>query len=121
MAYIQWPATLPQTISWRGYRRSLQNTQIRTPMDVGPPKVRSRTTARVDTVEHPIVYLTKAQWLLLEDFYEATLFQGVLQFEMTDPFTLTTQRYRFTEPPVFGTMLGPDIIPVTLKLEILPT
>ena len=120
MAYVQWPATLPSTISWKGYRRDIKNTQIRTPMDVGPPKVRSRATARVDMVDMPIVYLTKAQWLLLEEFYAETLFQGVLQFEMTDPFTLVKQRYRFTEPPVFGTMLGSDTIPVVLKLEVFP-
>jgi hypothetical protein len=120
MAYIQWPGTLPNTISWRGYRREIGNTQIRTPMDVGPPKVRARTSARIDRHDHPIVYMTKAQWLLLEEFYVTTLFGGVLQFEMTDPFTLLTQRYRFTEPPVFGTMLGPDTIPVTLKLEVFP-
>lgn len=118
MAYIVWPVTLPSTVSWQGYRRVIQNVQVRTQMDVGPPKVRARQTARVDMQEFPIVYLTKAQWPTLEDFYVITLFNGTLPFEITDPITGVAQRYRFTEPPVFGSMLGPDTIPVTLKLEV---
>lgn len=120
MAYIQWPATLPSTISWQGYKRTIQNVTIRTNMEVGPPKVRARTTARVDTQEIPIVYLTKAQWIILKDFYTETLFNGTLSFELTDPLTLVTERFRFIDPPVFGGMLGPDTIPVTLKVEVLP-
>ena len=121
MPYIQWPATLPSTVSWQGYKRTIQNVQIRTPMEVGPPKVRARTTARVDTQEMPVVYLTKAQWVIIDDFYTTTLFNGTLMFEFTDPITALAQRFRFTEPPVFGAMLGPDTIPVTLKLEIVPS
>ena len=121
MAYIQWPATLPSSISWQGYKRTIQDVKIRTPMDVGPPKVRARQTARVDMQEMPMVYCTKAQWILLDEFYTTTLFNGTLPFEMTDPVTLATQRFRLVEPPVFGNMLGPDTIPVTLKLEVMPT
>lgn len=120
MAYIQWPATLPSSVSWQGYKRTIQDVRVRTQMDVGPPKVRARQTARVDTQEFSMPFFTKAQWVLLDDFYTNTLFNGVLPFELTDPFTATTTRYRFVEPPVMASMLGPDTIHVTMKFEVMP-
>lgn len=115
-----WPGTLPQLVGWSGYQRRIQDTRIRTNMDAGPPKVRSRFTARVDQQDLPVVHFTKAQWVLLDTFYTTTLAQGTLPFDMTDPLTNTTKSFRFVKPPVFGQMLGPDTIPVTLPLEVLP-
>lgn len=115
-----WPATLPDTISWQGYARRLQDTRIRSNMDAGPPKVRSRYTAGIIEQDLPVVWFTKAQWVLLEAFYVSTLAQGTLPFEWTDPISGATVNFRFKAPPTFGAMLGPDTIPVTLNLEVLP-
>lgn len=114
-----WPGTLPQVVSWQGYARRVQDTVIRSTMDAGPPKLRARFSASVDQQDLPVVYFTKAQWVLLETFYKTTL-QRVLPFEWTDPVTGSTVQFRFTKPPAFGAMLGPDTIPVTLSVEVLP-
>ena len=115
-----WPGTLPQVVSWQGYARRLQDTRLRTAMDAGPPKVRSKYTATIVEQDLPVVFFTKAQWVLLETFYVTTLLQGTQTFEWTDPITGVTVNYRFKAPPIFGAMLGPDTIPVTLPLEVLP-
>lgn len=115
-----WPVTLPQVVSWQGYARRIQDTRIRSQVASGPPKVRSRFTARVDQQDLPVVYFTKAQWVLLDTFYTTTLDNGTDPFDWTDPITGTTKSFRFVSPPEFGAMLGPDTIPVTLKVEVLP-
>lgn len=115
-----WPVTLPQTVSWQGYARRLQDTRIRSTMDAGPPKLRSRMTVGMVEQDLPIVWCTKAQWVLLETFYVTTLAQGTLPFDWTDPISGATVHFRFKAPPQFGSMLGPDTIPVTLNLEVIP-
>ena len=115
-----WPGSLPQVVSWQGYARRIQDTRIRSTVEAGPPKVRSRFTARVDQQDLPVVYFTKAEWGTLETFYGTTLQQGALPFDWTDPITGATVSFRFVKPPQFGQMLGPDTIPVTLPLEVLP-
>ena len=115
-----WPVTLPQTVSWQGYARRIQDTRLRTNMDAGPPKVRSKYRAAIVEHDIPVVYLTKAHWVLLETFYNTTLINGTLPFDWTDPITGSTVSFRFKSPPVFGSMLGPDTIPVTLPVEVLP-
>lgn len=115
-----WPVTLPQSVSWQGYTRRIQDTRLRTPMDAGPPKLRSKYTAHIVEHDLPVVYFTKAQWVLLEAFYVTTLQQGTQTFEWTDPISGATVNYRFKAPPTPGAMLGPDTIPCTLQLEVLP-
>ena len=115
-----WPLTLPQEQSWQGYARRLQDTRLRTPMDAGPPKLRSKYRAHIVEHDIPVLYFTKAQWVLLETFYVTTLQQGTQTFEWTDPISGVAVNYRFKAPPTFGAMLGPDTIPVTLPLEVLP-
>jgi len=115
-----WPVTLPQMRSWQGYTRKIQDTRIRTPMDAGPPKLRSKYTANLVEHEMQMDFFTKAQWVLLEAFYVTTLLQGTQPFEWTDPISGATVNFRFKAPPMIGSMLGPDTIPVTLSLEVLP-
>jgi len=115
-----WPGTLPQTVGWPGYARRLQETRVRTNMDAGPAKVRARFRSGILEQDVPVVYFTKAQWLLLETFYITTLLQGTLVFDWTDPISGLPVNFRFTSPPQFGAMLGPDTISVTLNLEVVP-
>jgi len=115
-----WPGSLPSVVNWQGYARRLHDTRVRTTMDAGPPKLRSRFTSGMTEHDVPVVYFTKAQWSTLETFYKTTLQQGSLPFDWTDPLTGGSVSFRFVKPPVFGGMLGPDTIAVTLNLEVLP-
>lgn len=115
-----WPVTLPQVVSWQQYARRIVDTRIRSTVDAGAPKLRSRYRSRIIEHDLPVVYCTKAQWVILEDFFNSTLANGVLPFDWTDPISGSTVSFRFRQPPAFGQMLGPDTIPVTLPVEVLP-
>ena len=115
-----WPVTLPQIVSWEGYTQEIQDTGIRTPMDAGPPKVRSKYTAAIINHNLPVQFFTKAQWGLLLDFYFTTLQMGTQPFEWTDPIAGNTVNFRFRKPPQFVKMQGSQYLDVTLPVEVLP-
>lgn len=115
-----WPLGLPQVVSWQGYARRLQDTRIRSSVDAGVPKVRSRYSALITEHDLPVQYFTKSQVVTLETFYKTTLANGVLPFDWADPITGATVSFRFLKPPIYGSMLGPDTMPVTLTVEVLP-
>lgn len=115
-----WPGTLPQNVSWQGYARRIVDSRVRTQMDAGPAKMRPRYRAAIIEHDTPIQYFTKAQWVLLETFYSTTLLNGTMPFDWLDPVTGATVSFRFKTPPQLGGMLGPDTIPVTLNLEVMP-
>jgi len=115
-----WPVTLPQSASWQGYARRIVDSRVRTQMDAGPPKMRPRYRAAIVEHDVPVMYLTKAQWVLLETFYSSTLLNGTMPFDWTDPVSGAAVSFRFKTPPQLGGMLGPDTIPVTLNLEVMP-
>jgi hypothetical protein len=119
MPYDVWPVGLPQNLMLAGHQQAIAaDTLLRTPMDKGPPKVRSIT----DAAEVPLagqITISYAQWSTLRTFYRTTLGNGALPFTWVDPLTDETVDMRFTAPPVssgwdyqYGT--------VSLQLEILP-
>lgn len=87
-------------------------------MDVGPPKVRRRTTANVASLTVPFL-LSAAQATALIDFYEDDAAYGAIAFNFTHPRTGATVSCRFVEPPQLGTSNG-SYFPVTVQLEVLP-
>ena len=113
-----WPATLPSYVLVEGYSEMPPVNSIRTQMDVGPPKVRRRSTA----APRPITckqHMTKTQVAILDTFYVTTLSSGVDPFDWTHPRTGASVSFTFTEPPTYES-LGGTAWGVTLKLEILP-
>ncbi|MEO5341100.1 MAG: hypothetical protein H7837_11400 [Magnetococcus sp. MYC-9] len=117
MSTPSWPTSLPQYVLRDGYREELPNTTLRTPMEVGPAKVRRRTSAAPKQVECQMD-LNAEQLDILEGFYQSTTAGGSLAFSWPHPRTRTTTLFRFTSPPVFHPVSG-LLWNVTLKLEIL--
>lgn len=112
-----WPTTLPDPLL-AGYTRSPQPTTLRTPMDVGPAKVRRRATTRVEAINFSL-HLTSAQRATLETFFRTTLEDGALTFDWVDHDTGAAVVYSFVAPPVY-TPLGADRFTATLQLELQP-
>ena len=96
---VAYPGTLPTNFQVQGYKETGANNQIRTSMDVGPDKVRRRTTANVRVVVGSF-FLTPAQYTTFKSFYEVDTAYGVLPHDFTDPHG-NTNEYRFTKPPVY--------------------
>lgn len=113
-----WPATLPQQVLRDGLGETLPDTALRTSMDVGPAKLRRRSSAAVRPIS-AAVNLSTSQAADLETFYVSTLEGGTLPFDMADPRTGTTYSFRFTSPPGLSP-LGATIWRASLALERLP-
>lgn len=114
---IDWPSTLPKALRLSGLSNSLPNQTIRSQMDIGPAKVRRRTTAAIEPISGSIV-LTEAQTETLDLFFLSTLKGGALSFNWTHPRKLVTVEMRMVSPPKYDPADGLFI--ATLDLEVLP-
>jgi hypothetical protein len=112
-----WSGTLPQNFQVPGYSETGAENTLRTRMDVGPSKVRKRTTSNVRTVTG-LMWLTPAQYTELRTFYEVTHEYGALTFTKDDEHGIN-RTWRFVKPPVYTT-LGPENWQVRLELEEMP-
>jgi len=96
MADIFWPEGLPLTLRMDGLSAKRSSSVIRTRMDAGPNKVRRRYTASTKNYTGSML-LDESQRNELEQFYRVTLADGVFRFVFTDPQTLETGEFRFTD------------------------
>jgi len=111
------PDTLPAPLA-NSFQEQPANNIVRTQMDVGPAKVRRRTTANVRSISVAYV-LSEAQLQTLETFFLTDAAGGALSFDFTHPRTGATVTARFTEPPQYASMNG-LYYQVTVSLEVLP-
>lgn len=113
---IWWPASLPQS-ALRGRSRAPLPNVISFGTEVGPGKVRRRSTARVKA--HAFSFLmTGAQVKIFEAFFENDLADGALSFRWNDPVAGTTGTWRFdTSAPYSETEVGPDQTQIDVKLN----
>lgn len=135
---ISWPSTLPQHLLVQGFGQSLPEGRVRSANDVGPPKVRRRSSQNVHIITGQMV-MTFDQWADLQTFVNSTTGGGTLPFLFRDPlskiepkleidFTVGTALIqgmpllvRFGETlPGISEALGSDLVRVTMELEVLP-
>jgi hypothetical protein len=114
-----WPVTIPQDLLVDGYGEATPDVAIKSNMDVGPAKVRRRTTAAVRPITGKMV-MTLTELGLFKSFYNTDLLGGSLRFDWTDPYDGSTAvEMRFTAPPSWSA-IDPDHFEVSMALEILP-
>ena len=113
-----WPASLPQDISSQNYKETPPNTIIRSTVEVGIAKQRSRTTGAARPISATLL-LTLDQVETLDDFYENDLGFGALSFDWKHPRTDVPSTFRFTDTPSYPAASSVTFR-VTLPLEILP-
>lgn len=135
---VSWPSTLPQHLLVQGFGQSLPEGRVRSANDVGPPKVRRRSSQNIYIITGQMV-MTFDQWADLQTFVNSTTGGGTLPFLFRDPlskiepkleidFTAGTALIqgmpllvRFGETlPAISEALGSDLVRVTMDLEVLP-
>ena len=85
-----WVNTLPTDFLKDSLREDFADNLVTSPMDYGPPKVRARGSAAVETFSGNM-YFTTAQVATLYTFYHTTLNHGADSFDsFTHPRTGST-------------------------------
>lgn len=112
----QWPSSLPLDI--QDSDEEFANNLVRTPMDVGPDKLRRRTTANIKPFSG-VMYMTTAEVEIFETFYYNTLESGVLSFYFYPPRKTVVYQCRFASIPQVSTYKG-DYWKVIVDMEVLP-
>lgn len=92
---------------------------LRSDMDLGPAKVRRRTTANVRLIECAFL-IDVSQRATFDTFFNSTLEGGTLPFELDHPITGTTSDFRFVEEPTYSAVSGSLYFHLNCRLEILP-
>lgn len=113
-----WPVSLPQLPLAGRYQETFPNTNLRTPMEMGPPKVRKRFIANVTPLDVAFK-LTTAQVATFETFYKTDCSYGALSFTWVNPRTGVSASIRFQDVPKVSHDEG-GIWDVTCKMEIMP-
>lgn len=113
-----WPVDLQQKLDSDSFEMKYGDTALRSDMDVGPAKVRSRYTDAVDLYTCTII-LDYDKQVTLKDFYKTSLSNGTLPFDFNDPFTGLPASFRFAAPPSIRA-LGGRKFRVSMNWEKLP-
>lgn len=118
MANPVWPAGLPQMPLWDGWSETIRNQTVETPMDVGPAKVRRRTT--VDIRDITACYkLTDAQKTTFVSFLNDTLAGGALRMDWPHPILGTkVARIKVKDGVGIGDKMAPNAWRIMLALEV---
>lgn len=121
MADATWPVTLPTDFDVNGYNEKEPDNSITQKMEVGPSKMRRRSTAKPRPIKGQRVY-TNAQVEILSTFYQDTLFSGVLTFDgLLHPRTGATVDWQFVSPPSYVPYGKSGVLfVVSYDLQILP-
>jgi hypothetical protein len=111
-----WPAGLPGGFLEGTDKQTGEDNLLRSAMDVGPAKVRRRTTAGAGILEGTLM-LDQGQFDLFLQFWRTTTRAGALAFSFYG-----VALFRFRQAPSWTTVrtaLGPHY-QVTMNLEVLP-
>lgn len=97
-----WPtaASFPEAPLLSGNEEGIADTVIKTDMEVGPPKVRQRSSVGYNSGSYGF-HMTATNLLALETFYKTTCSGGSEVFEWKHPRTGSTVNWLFTAPPTW--------------------
>jgi hypothetical protein len=107
-----WPSTLK--ITRNNYSETRPNRSIRSSMDIGPAKLRRRSSMAIRPVTMTL-FLTPEQCDILDTFYDENESLG---FDFINPRTGVTERARFTREPQYSAR--ETMWDVSIELELLP-
>lgn len=107
-----WPSTIP--VSRENYQEMSPNRVTRSNMDVGPQKIRRRSSSAVRPINLRLM-LTDDQLQTIDDFYNDN---DAAAFDFIDPRTGDTKRARFADAPSYN--LKETMWDVSIKMEYLP-
>jgi len=113
-----WPSNLYGYILKDSFKEVPPNNIIRTAMDVGPPKIRRRSTAGTRKFSFSM-FLPSNLVTVFDDFYDSTLHSGADSFTFRSPRTQTVGTYIFSQQPVY-TSYGRRGYQISCEVELLP-
>lgn len=114
-----WPGSgFPTKFLYDGYSERWAENIVRSNMDVGPAKVRRRSTAGVRRFTCSQV-LTKTQVATMQTHYETTCAYGSISTTITDPRTGSSIEVRFVTPPAI-VVLANEKYRIQYDFEVLP-
>jgi hypothetical protein len=124
MTVAAFPVSITHTMLVDGFREVPPATLVRTQMDVGPAKVRPRSTTGSRMISGAVM-VTAEQQETLDAWFTTTLINGALPFTWTHPRTEAAITARFVgEGDDPGISYEPrdsgQVWLVRMKLEILP-
>lgn len=94
MTTAAWPATLPQCPILNGFSEQRQRNLAFFDPDVGPPKIRRRSTA-VGVLTNLAFRMTTTQLAAFNTFFETTISDGSLPFTWAHPITKVSYTWMF--------------------------
>lgn len=116
---VLYPSTLPKNFNRQDFNRQTQDTTIRTQSETGASKVRRRFTKPIINYSGSML-LDKAQYEIMENFYNTLTAAGTIPFEWKDPITEVTSIFRFTSTIKY-TSAGGEWFNAAFSIEKLPT
>ncbi len=116
---IEWPSGVPTTVVRESFSRGAKSVVIRSENDHGPVKRRRRFTAATRKVTY-VLYMTAAQLVTFENWFDDDAAGGALSFNFYDPVTEETKVHTFVETYEASHTSGFDQYRVSMKLEIMP-
>lgn len=112
-----WPSSLPQK-PLRGVSETRESNVIRSPVELGPAKLRRRYT--VDIILFSVTLpMTKSEVDTFNAFYETTIDHGSLAFDWIHPRTEVANVFRLRTAPSYTT-LGKDNYQISFEMELIP-
>ena len=117
MADIYWPVGLQELLNVAGFNIKLGSKVIRSENDIGPDKIRARTTRGIDQFTCS-VNLKMEEYDEFYDFFNVFLNGGVNQFVFPHPITQVDSYFRFLDTPGI-TPLGGTVFVVNMSWELL--
>lgn len=93
-----WPGSLQQYLSQENFGLDVGPTTIRSQNEIGPDKVRRRSTRGIDKISGSI-FLTVAEYSVFRTFFDTTVNGGVTSFTALHPITGITSNFRFVGTP----------------------
>lgn len=113
-----WPPTIPSAALAGTYTEKIEQNAVTFTPEIGPPKIRSATSAPTEMIGFDVL-MSSAQYELLKTFFRTTLKNGTKPFSMTHPRTATTTTFIFMAAPKIA-FFSIDSYRVTLALRRKP-
>ena len=114
-----WPSDLPPRPLVEGFAETAPTLTVRSPMDVGPAKVRRRVTAGVTQLKCSF-RLSTTQRASLLTFWQTTLAGGAFSYTWAHPISGAAITCRIVDPPAFTPAAGGVSWVAALNIEVLP-
>jgi hypothetical protein len=118
MANPQWPASLQQYVNTDSFDYKFGNTILRSENDIGPAKVRARSTRGVDMITGAID-LSRTDYTTFEFFFKTTINGGARVFDFPHPITRVMTAVRMMPEPGIKAKGGTTFV-VSFSLEVMP-